>query len=87
MTTTLDCDGQTVAVGDEIKILDITPDPEMDEDDRDMFMDMIGSVCIVERIDDEGDAWVAIWWNGFDGPLLTTVGLAPEQMRRLGRPD
>jgi len=83
MTTTRDHRGQPVAAGDTVRILDITPDPDMDEDDRDLFIDMIGSTCVVERVDDEGDAWVAVWWNGFEGPLLTTVGLAPHQMERV----
>ena len=81
--TTCDRHGQPVAVGDEVKILAITPDPNMDDDDLDLFLDMIGSTCVVERIDDEGVAWVAIWWNGFDGPLLTSVGLDPVQMERM----
>ena len=49
--TTLDCKGQTVAPGDSVRVLGITPDPDLDEDDLDMFMDMVGSVCEVERID------------------------------------
>lgn len=80
---TVDRSGQPVGLGDRVRILDVTTDPDMDDDDRDMFVDMIGSVCEVERIDAEGAAWVAIWWNGFDGPLLTTVGLAPAQMDKV----
>jgi cytochrome oxidase Cu insertion factor (SCO1/SenC/PrrC family) len=52
--TTLDCKGQTVAPGDSVRVLDITLDPDLDEDDLDMFMDMVGSVCEVERIDADG---------------------------------
>ena len=80
--TTFDRHGQPVATGDRVTILAISPDPEMDDDDLDMFNDMIGSTCEVERIDAEGAAWVAIWWNGFEGPLLTSVGLAPGQMEK-----
>ncbi|KXB31024.1 MULTISPECIES: hypothetical protein [Dechloromonas] len=79
---TVDRHGNAVQLGDRVRILAVSPDPDMDEDDLDMFNDMIGSTCEVERIDDEGAAWVAIWWNGFDGPLLTTVGLAPGQMEK-----
>lgn len=82
--TTVDRHGLAVAPGDQIRILDVTPDPDMDEDDLDMFRDMIGSTCVVERIDDDGAAWVAVWWNGFEGPLLTTVGLLPGQMEKAG---
>ena len=80
--TTVDRHGQPVATGDHVRILAITPDLEMDEDDLDMFYDMIGSTCPVERIDADGAAWVAIWWNGCEGPLLTSVGLAPGQMEK-----
>ena len=80
--TTFDRLGQPVATGDRVKILAISPDPEMDDDDLDMFNDMIGSTCEVKRIDADGAAWVAIWWNGFEGPLLTSVGLAPGQMEK-----
>jgi hypothetical protein len=79
---TVDRHGNAVQLGDRVRILAVSPDPDMDEDDLDMFNDMIGSTCEVERIDSEGAAWVAIWWNGFDGPLLTSVGLAPGQMEK-----
>ena len=74
--------GQPVAPGDRVRILDVTPDPDMDEDDLDMFMDMIGSTCDVESIDSDGAAWVAIWWNGGEGTLMTMVGLLPGQMEK-----
>ncbi len=80
--TTIDRHGQPVVTGDRVKILAISPDLEMDDDDLDMFNDMIGSTCEVERIDADGAAWVAIWWNGFEGPLLTSVGLTPGQMEK-----
>ena len=81
--TTCDCHGRPVTVGDRIRILDITPDPDLDEDDLDMFLDMVGSHCDIERIDADGTAWAAVWWNGCEGTLLTLVGLAPRQIERL----
>ena len=81
--TTLDCQGRTVAPGDQIRILAITPDPDLDEDDLDLFMEMIGSTCGVERIDADGAAWVAVWWCCSDGTLMTQVGLAPQQMAKV----
>ncbi len=78
--TTQDCRGRPVAVGDEVKILDINPDPDLDEDQLDMFMAMIGATCAVERIDADGTGWVAVWWNGDEGTQLTLVGLTPMQM-------
>ena len=83
MTTTLDCKGQPVAAGDRVRVLDITPDRSLDEDVLEMFMDMIGSRCDVERIDADGTAWVAVWWNGDEGTQVTLVGLEPHQMERL----
>lgn len=81
--TTLDCSGQTVAPGDSVRVLAITPDPDLDDDDLEMFMDMVGSVCEVERIDADGSAWVAVWWNGCEGTLMTLVGLEPQQMAKV----
>ena len=83
MPATVDRLGRPVVPGDRVRVLGVTLAPDMDDDDRDMFVDMIGAVCEVERIDADGAAWVAIWWNGFDGPLLTTVGLAPAQMDKV----
>ena len=79
---TADCNGEPIAVGDRVRILAVTPDPDMDEDDLDMFMGMVGATCEVERIDVDGLAWVAVWWNTVDGSLTTSVGLEPDQMRR-----
>jgi hypothetical protein len=80
--TTVDCDGQPIAAGDMVCILGVTPDPDMDEDDLDMFMEMIGSTCEVEAVDADGLAWVTVWWNTVDGSVTTTTGLEPRQMRR-----
>ena len=81
--TTIDCKGRTVAMGDRIRVLEISPDRELDEDDLDMFMDMVGAICDIERIDAEGAAWVAIWWNGDEGTVLTQIGLTPRQMEKV----
>jgi len=82
-TTTIDCQGRTVTSGDRVRVLEITPDFELDEDDLDMFMDMVGSTLNVERIDTDGTAWVAIWWNGDEGTVLTQIGLTPRQMQKV----
>ena len=81
--STIDCRGRTVSTGDRVRILDITPDFALDEDDLDRFMDMLGATCNVERIDADGAAWVAIWWNGDEGTILTQLGLAPRQMQKV----
>lgn len=80
--TTIDCHGQPLSQGDTVKVLAITPDPDLDEDDLEMFLDMVGAHCPIERIDSDGTAWVSIWWNGGDGTLLTLLGLAPAQMAK-----
>jgi hypothetical protein len=80
--TTFDRNRVPVGPGDRVRILDITPDPDMDEDDLDMFMDMVGSTCDIERIDADGAAWVAIWWNGCESTVMTMVGLMPRQMEK-----
>jgi hypothetical protein len=81
--TTIDCKGQIIAMGDRVRVLDITPDPDLDEEDLDMFMGMVGAVCDIERIDADGAAWVALWWNGDEGTVLTQIGLAPGQMEKV----
>lgn len=82
-SATVDHQGKPVAPGDMVRVLGLSLDPDLDDDDRDMFNDMLGSTCQVERIDADGAAWVAVWWNGFEGPLLTSVGLMPGQMEKL----
>ncbi|MBP6187855.1 MAG: hypothetical protein KA435_03950 [Azonexus sp.] len=81
--TTIDCNGQIVSMGDKVRVLEVSVDPDLDEDDLEMFRDMVGAVCDIERIDAEGAAWVALWWNGDEGTVLTQVGLAPRQMERV----
>ena len=81
--TTIDCKGQIVSMGDKVRVLEVSVDPDLDEDDLEMFRDMVGAVCDIERIDAEGAAWVALWWNGAEGTVLTQVGLAPRQMERV----
>lgn len=80
--TTQDLNGKNLVVGDMIRVLDVTPDPELEEDQQEMFMDMIGARCAIERIDADGTGWVAVWRNGDEGTQLTLVGLAPCQMER-----
>jgi hypothetical protein len=75
--------GKSVVVGDHIRILDVSPDPDLDEDDLEFFMEMIGSVSEVERIDETGHAWVTVWWATSEGSLTTTTALAPTQMERI----
>jgi hypothetical protein len=81
--TTIDCKGQIVSQGDHVRVLEVSVDPDLDEDDLEMFRDMVGAICAIERIDAEGAAWVALWWNGDEGTILTQVGLAPRQMERV----
>jgi len=81
--TTIDCKGQIVTMGDKVRVLEVTLDPGLDEDDLEMFRDMLGAVCDIERIDAEGSAWVALWWNGDEGTVLTQMGLAPHQIERM----
>ncbi len=82
-TSMSDAHGVPVAAGDHVRILGITFDPDMDDDDRDMVDFMIGAVCEVERIDEDGLAWVVMWWNNVEGVLSTSVGLEPHQCERV----
>ena len=72
--TTIDCNGQIVSMGDKVRVLEVSVDPDLDEDDLEMFRDMVGAVCDIERIDAEGAAWVALWWNGWAGAAADGAG-------------
>lgn len=78
-----DCYGVFIVFGDYVCIFGIIFDFEMDEDDFDMFIDMIGLICLVECIDSDGNVWVVVWWNGFEGLLLIIVGLLFGQMEKV----
>lgn len=78
-----DAKGIPVVQGDYVRILDVTPDPDMDDDDRDMVEYMIGSICEVDSIDEYGQAWVTMWWNNVEGVITTTVALESSQMERV----
>lgn len=75
--------GQAVEVGDEVRVLHVSIDPDIDDDEREMFEFMIGSTCEVERFDEAGRAWVTMWWSTGDGNATTSIGLAPFQMERV----
>lgn len=75
-----DAHGVPVCAGDHVRILAVNFDPDMDDDDRDMIEFMIGSVCEIERIDTEGQAWVVMWWNNVEGVLTTSVALVSDQI-------
>lgn len=82
VATLTDARGVPVAAGDQVRILAVTPDPDMDEDDRDMIEFMIGAVCEVDRIDAHGQAWVTMWWSCADGVATSSVALAGDQIER-----
>lgn len=81
-TAAQDIHGHAVLPGDYVRILGITADPDMDEDDLDLMQDMVGSTCEVERIDADGLAWVSVWWNDFGQTFTTSVALSPGQMEK-----
>lgn len=83
LQTVADKFGQPVAKGDHVRILGVSPDPDMDEDDLDLFMEMIGSVCEVEKVDGDGYAWVTIWWANSEGSTTTTTALEADQMQKM----
>lgn len=79
-----DRNGQTVKVGDEVRVLQVDVGPEVEDDEREMFEHMVGATCEIERFDATGRAWVTLWWTTFDGNATTSVGLASHQMEKLG---
>lgn len=77
--------GNPVAIGDEVRVLSVNLDPDMEDDEREMFEFMKGSICEVERIDGDGRAWVTMWWSCEDGNATTSIGLERHQMERVTR--
>lgn len=83
VTSTQDAKGVAVLPGDRVRILSITPSPDLEDDDRDMIEFMIGSICEIDSVDEDGHAWVTMWWSCADGVATSTVALAPHQMERV----
>lgn len=75
--------GNPVAVGDEVRVISVTLERDMEDDDRDMIEYMVGSVCPVEGIDASGLAWVTMWWNTGEGSMATRVGLGSHEMEKV----
>ncbi|WP_374481912.1 hypothetical protein [Zoogloea sp.] len=75
-----DRNGRAVTVGEHVRILSVSPDPDMDEDELDMIMFMVGAISEVEKIDEEGRAWVTMWWNCVETTAVSSVGLFPHEM-------
>ncbi|ANQ86288.1 hypothetical protein [Azoarcus olearius] len=85
LATLTDKHGTPIAVGDEVRVLSVTLDSDMEDDEREMFEFMIGAICEVERVDDQGRAWVTMWWSCGDGNATTSVGLERHQMEIVRR--
>ena len=75
-----DKNGQPVKVGDHVRILSVSPDVDMDEDELDMILFMVGAISEVEKIDAEGRAWVTMWWNCTETTAVSSIGLLPHEM-------
>ena len=81
-----DCFGQTVRVGDRIRIIGFSK-KFMDTllpDDHDPISEMIGKVFEVEEIDEVGQAWVTMWNSDGEEIEGHGIGLAPSEMELVG---
>lgn len=74
--------GQAVKIGDEVRIVQVTIAPDVEDDEREMFEYMVGATSEIERFDEAGRAWVSMWWNTDEGTATTSIGLAPHQMEK-----
>jgi len=83
VSVTQDAKGVPLQPGDRVRILSVTPDPDLEDDDRDMVEFMIGSICEIDRVDDNGQAWVTMWWSCADGVATSTVALSSHEMERV----
>lgn len=81
----VDRDGNAIAIGDEVRVLGISLDSDIEDDEREMFEFMIGAICEVERFDSSGRAWVTMWWSCGDGNATTSIALERHQMLRVRR--
>lgn len=79
---TRDIQNRIVQAGDKVRILGVSMDADLEDDERDMIDFMVGSVCEVDRVDADGCAWVTMWWNCAEGVATTTVALSPAQIER-----
>jgi len=79
----MDRHGQAVRVGDPVRILGVSPDPDMDEDELEMILFMVGAISEVEKIDAAGRAWVTMWWNCTETIAVSSVGLASHEMEKV----
>lgn len=84
--TVVDKYGHPVAIGDSVRVLAVSPGPELEDDEREMIEFMVGSICEVDRIDPWGRAWVSMWWNCGEGSVATRVALAAREMERMAVP-
>jgi hypothetical protein len=75
--------GHTVQIGDEVRVVAVDIDADVDDEDRDMFENMVGATCAIECFDEHGRAWVTMWWSTMDGTFTTSVGLASHQMEKV----
>lgn len=80
VASALDRNGREIKAGDNVRILSVTPDVDMDEDELDMIMFMVGAISEVEKVDEDGRAWVTMWWNCTETTVVTSVGLQPHEM-------
>ena len=77
-----DRNGKAVQIGDEVRIVQVSIAPDVEDDEREMFEYMVGATSEIERFDEAGRAWVTMWWNTDDGTATTSIGLAPHQMEK-----
>jgi hypothetical protein len=80
VSSVMDRNGRAMTVGDHVRILSVSPDVDMDEDDLDMILFMVGSISDIEKIDAEGRAWVTMWWNCSEATAVSSVGLRSHEM-------
>ena len=79
---TKDCFGQTVRVGDRVKVIGLSDAfiKSLPPEDHHHISQMIGGVFVVEEIDDGGQAWVTKWWSIGGGSDAHAIGLASPEM-------
>ena len=84
--TTKDKFGNLVRIGDSIRLLSIewSGISGLGEQEHDDLKSMIGEVFAIEKIEENGSAWILKWWDRDDGQKEShSLVLAPAEMERV----
>ena len=86
--TTKDKSGESLRVGDSIRLLslDLSMFAYSTEEEKEDIISMVGETFEIEEIDENGDAWITKLWERDNLEFEShSLRLAPAEMERVGR--